>query len=256
MKKDSRAFQSFTNIRSGSILLPRLMTVALLLVVAGISGCESSTNAQSPQQKWAGEWKLKNPYSDSYSQKIKIILTPEGKAYFIAPKSPTEQVAYEIPLEKVSNQANLPANIKIVTVEDQINEAQKRKEKARSSEGKVYVGSMNRAQQAYFLENDKFSTSIEKLGLGIKPETEDYVYKIVPQSNQKQSVMNIAQAKRKGLKSYVGLVYFTKINNSEIVTRANLCETTQALSKPPKMPKIPKDSSEEIKCPSGFKAMN
>lgn len=116
---------------------------------------------------------------------------------------------------------------------------------------------MNRAQQAYYLENDKFSASIEELGLGIKPETEDYTFKIVNQSNQKKSVMNIAQAKREGFKSYVGLVYLTKIDNDtgETVTLAKLCETDRALSKPPKMPKIPNNSSEKIECPSGFKAV-
>ena len=199
---------------------------------------------------------LQNPYSDSSSQKVRFILTPEGKAYFIVPESSDKKVAYEIPLEKVSNQATLPANIKVVTVEEQIREAQERREKARKTEGKIYVASMNRAQQAYFLENEKFSTSIEKLGLGIKQETEDYIFKIVPTSNLAKSVMNFAQAKREGLKSYVGLVYITKvIETDEMITFAKLCETSQALSKPPAMPNIPKNvTSEDIKCPSGFQA--
>lgn len=123
MKKDWKVFQSLTNICSGSILLPRLMTVALLLLVAGISGCDSSTNAQSPQQKWTGEWELKNPYSDSQSQNARIILTPEGKAYLIGPYSPNENIAYEIPLKKVSENTTLPVNIKVVTVQEQMNQA-------------------------------------------------------------------------------------------------------------------------------------
>ncbi len=155
-------------------------------------------------------------------------------------------------MEKVSNQATLPANIKVVTVEEQIREAQERREKARKTEGKIYAASMNRAQQAYFLENDKFSTSIEKLGLGIKQETEDYIFKIVPTPNMAKSVMNFAQAKREGLNSYVGLVYIVDLTTGERATLAELCETSQSLSKPPQMPKIPKTSSEQIKCPSGF----
>ena len=69
--------------------------------------------------------------------------------------------------------------------------------------------------------------------------------------------MNIAQAKREGLKSYQGLVYLTKIDNDngETATLAKLCETSESLSKSPQMPKIPKNSSEEIECPSGFKAV-
>ena len=44
--------------------------------------------------------------------------------------------------------------------------------KAKQSEAKTYVGSMNRAQQAYYLENDSFVDSTGNfgdLGLGISP---------------------------------------------------------------------------------------
>lgn len=235
-------------------LFTKFLIISLFPVLTSISGCDSSSNAQSPQQKWTGEWKFTNPYSDSYSQKVRFILTPEGKAYFIVPESSDKKVAYEIPLEKVSNQATLPANIKVITVEEQIREAQERREKARKTEGKIIVGSMNRTQQVYYLENSKFTNNFKELGLGIKQETEDYILKIVPQSNQKESVMNIAQAKREGLNSYVGLVYIVDLTTGERATLAKRCETSQSLSKPPAMPNIPKNvTSEDIKCPSGFK---
>ncbi|MBR8841236.1 MAG: prepilin-type N-terminal cleavage/methylation domain-containing protein, partial [Stigonema ocellatum SAG 48.90 = DSM 106950] len=38
--------------------------------------------------------------------------------------------------------------------------------KGKQSEAKQYTGSMNRAQQAYFLEQGGFSTGINQLGLG------------------------------------------------------------------------------------------
>ncbi len=127
---------------------------------------------------------------------------------------------------------------------------------ARQNEGKTVTGSMNRAQQAYYLENNKFSTSIEALGLGIKPEIDKYIYKIILQPDS-QSVMNIAQSKHEKFKSYVGLVYLTKIDNDtgETTTNAQVCETNQALSRLPKMPNVPKYYSEEIECPSVFKAI-
>ena len=62
--------------------------------------------------------------------------------------------------------------------------------KARASEAKTYVGSMNRAQQAYFLENGNFAfngadasltsddLAFSALGLGITPNTENYIYAI------------------------------------------------------------------------------
>ena len=49
---------------------------------------------------------------------------------------------------------------------------------ARHSEGRQYVGSMNRAQQARFAENNAFGTSIDALGLGIKTETTYYKYSL------------------------------------------------------------------------------
>ena len=48
--------------------------------------------------------------------------------------------------------------------------------KAKQSEARTYVGSMNRGQQAYFIEKDAFANSIEKLGLGIKTKTVNYQY--------------------------------------------------------------------------------
>nr|WP_277881664.1 type IV pilin-like G/H family protein [Phormidium sp. FACHB-592] len=43
---------------------------------------------------------------------------------------------------------------------------------------KQSVGSMNRAQQAYYLENGKFSDSLNQLGLGFQPISEQFVYSV------------------------------------------------------------------------------
>ena len=48
--------------------------------------------------------------------------------------------------------------------------------RARQSEAQTYVGSINRSQQAYRLEEPHFSTKISGLGLGIKVSTEFYGY--------------------------------------------------------------------------------
>ena len=50
--------------------------------------------------------------------------------------------------------------------------------KARESEAKQYVGSLNRAQQAQFLERSTFTTSFGTLGLGISTATTNYSYSI------------------------------------------------------------------------------
>src|ERR671932_2734109 len=48
--------------------------------------------------------------------------------------------------------------------------------KGKQAEGKQNVGAMNRAQQAYYLDNKAFSNSLQSLGLGIQPQTTNYVY--------------------------------------------------------------------------------
>jgi type IV pilus assembly protein PilA len=112
--------------------------------------------------------------------------------------------------------------------------------KARQSEGKTYVGSMNRAQQAYQLENNAFTDSLDKLGLGIRSETESYSYSIRlgTQTGINQTVFNYGTSKRGNLKSYVGGVFVVPVPNSpsEYTTQAILCETdipTNTLPSPP-----------------------
>ncbi|MEB3314197.1 MAG: type IV pilin-like G/H family protein, partial [Cyanobacteriota bacterium] len=48
--------------------------------------------------------------------------------------------------------------------------------RARQSEAVTYVGSINRAQQAFRLEKTEFSRQVADLGLGIKVRTEYYDY--------------------------------------------------------------------------------
>jgi type IV pilus assembly protein PilA len=48
--------------------------------------------------------------------------------------------------------------------------------KARQSEAKTYVGSMNRSQQAYYLEKQQFAPSLASLAVGIASTTTNYGY--------------------------------------------------------------------------------
>jgi len=52
--------------------------------------------------------------------------------------------------------------------------------KGRQSEAKVYIGSMNRAHQADYLERGTFTTNLGDLGIGIATETSAYIYRITP----------------------------------------------------------------------------
>lgn len=112
--------------------------------------------------------------------------------------------------------------------------------KARNSEAKTYIGSMNRAQQANFLEQEDFTDSINGLGLGIDPESKNYKYEIDVADNG-QFVVNRAQPKKQGLKAYAGLVAIQATDYGQS-TQTILCEANQASKKQVKTPIIKGDN--------------
>ncbi|WP_445175137.1 type IV pilin-like G/H family protein [Microcoleus sp.] len=98
----------------------------------------------------------------------------------------------------------------------------------KTGEARQYVGSMNRAQEALFIEKSAFSSSVDALGLGIKTETTTFKYSI---RATKKAAFNYAVAKEKSLKSYVGGVFLVPAKNFEpnaakekITTTSILCE--------------------------------
>lgn len=111
--------------------------------------------------------------------------------------------------------------------------------KAKQSEAKTYVGSMNRGQQAYYLENSEFSTELGDLGLGIRTQTANYKYFIDSlQTTKPAGITNRSQAINKQgaandqapLRTYVGGVNVATIQaTSEATTLAILCESEKAV---------------------------
>jgi len=147
--------------------------------------------------------------------------------------------------QKISEQTTLSANLQ--AAKKGVKNGQN---KARQSEAKQYVSAMNRAQQAFYAENARFSPSIEKLGIGIKSETENYSYSIVL-SNDKRFVQSIGLAKRDGLKNYTGIVYLTKNSDGEYTsTQSRLCESNQPSKELPGKPTA--TNFPDIQCPSDF----
>lgn len=109
--------------------------------------------------------------------------------------------------------------------------------KAKQSEAKTYVGSMNRAQQAYYMEKgnvfaDSSASSFGQLGLGIATQTTNYSYAIVGGGGTANFVTNQARqvvATNSPLKGYVGgVAATTQGTTSEATTLAVLCEGDKA----------------------------
>jgi type IV pilus assembly protein PilA len=97
--------------------------------------------------------------------------------------------------------------------------------KAKQVEARNTIGSMQRAQQAIYLERQEFASAIEDLGLGIEDST-NYTFSI-PTTNDTE-VKNRASTSVSTLKEYEGIVYTsTQINSdgiTENVTLAHICE--------------------------------
>ncbi len=99
--------------------------------------------------------------------------------------------------------------------------------KAKQSEAKQYVVSMNKAQQAKFALHNFFATSIDTLGIGILTETMNYKYSL---RITKTAAFSYAVAKENKVKSYVGGVFlvpaYPNATKNEMMNISILCETT------------------------------
>jgi len=97
--------------------------------------------------------------------------------------------------------------------------------KAKQAEAQTYVGSINRGQQAYYLEKTVFG-GLSNLELGISNSV-NYTYSSTPAATQADTV-----ALPKGvLKGYRGKVWIATATDGTATTLALLCEGTA--SNPP-----------------------
>jgi len=107
--------------------------------------------------------------------------------------------------------------------------------KAKQSEAKQNVGSLNRAQQAYILENGDFATSVTLMGLGISTQTVNYTYGIKADGTTPYTaILNYAASLKNPLRHYAGRVWLgTVTETSESTSLATLCETIKPLAATP-----------------------
>jgi prepilin-type N-terminal cleavage/methylation domain-containing protein len=111
--------------------------------------------------------------------------------------------------------------------------------KAKQSEAKTYVGSMNRAQQAYYLERNTFAINdnFAQLGLGVSPSTVNYSYSLSATRPDAGAIRQYgipngpggttADNESSALKAYAGAVTIGTIGNgasTESTTLAIMCE--------------------------------
>ncbi|MBW4691830.1 MAG: type IV pilin-like G/H family protein [Lyngbya sp. HA4199-MV5] len=99
--------------------------------------------------------------------------------------------------------------------------------KAKETESKQYIGSLNRAHQAYFLEKNTFTDDFSLLGLGIKTQTTNYTYAI--DDNTSTAATNVSYPQNTlSLRAHVGGVSVgstTGAAGGELTTLAVLCQS-------------------------------
>lgn len=98
--------------------------------------------------------------------------------------------------------------------------------KAKQSEGKQYISSINKGQQSFFVENNSFGSDVSQLGIGLKTQTSNYTYAIpTPTTTQANSLATPLNSE--ALKGYAGGVGLVAVAGSDAKTAQSiLCETT------------------------------
>ena len=122
--------------------------------------------------------------------------------------------------------------------------------KAKQSEAKTYVGSMNRGQQAHYVEFSAFTADVNRLGVGIESNTTNYTYTINHNvaTDDSEYAMSQGASNSAALRSYAGNVYLEAISElSETTSKAILCE-----SNTPGVVTTPSLTAADGDCPGGY----
>ncbi|HAX76178.1 MAG TPA: hypothetical protein DCY88_10160 [Cyanobacteria bacterium UBA11372] len=127
---------------------------------------------------------------------------------------------------------------------------------ARQAEARAKLSAMNSAQQTYYLQNQVFTNSLQKLGVSQISPSDSYKYGVNSDSkdisdwSSAKAVYHFAMAMKPGFKNYVGGVFLvpkTWQGQTKIATQSILCES----SKPDVMPAMPNYRDGTVRCGIG-----
>ncbi|VXD21788.1 PHA accumulation regulator DNA-binding-like protein [Planktothrix serta PCC 8927] len=122
--------------------------------------------------------------------------------------------------------------------------------KAKQSEAKQYLASINKGQQAYYVENTKFGTDIPSLGIGIKTLTANYTYGAAAIAGGATAGATPAA----GLKPYAAGVGLVGAANTDKTTQTILCEG--AVGNTPAATNLSINGTAAPVCAGGFTAVS
>lgn len=101
--------------------------------------------------------------------------------------------------------------------------------KAKQSEAKLYVSSVNEAQQIYRMQKNEFAQNVDQLEIGLSINTTDYAYNLVDSNDQTTSLFNAVPKDSTTLRAYRGGVMVTEQGLALSVA----CQTTTPSNTPP-----------------------
>ena len=133
--------------------------------------------------------------------------------------------------------------------------------KAKQSEAKQYVGTLNRSQQAYYLEKAQFASDLTQMANPIPAETKNYLYEIGTPSegiNASVVVYGTARPEISSLKSYSGGVFVRPVGDTkESSTTTVLCEEDSPSGKQASDPTDPEaGSANQPQCGADTHSLN
>jgi type IV pilus assembly protein PilA len=114
--------------------------------------------------------------------------------------------------------------------------------KAKQTEAKTYIGSVNRAQQAYRIEKSTFASDMTDLEIGIPTATTDYTYVLSAASATTSAIL--ATSGDSSLKNFSGGVSVISTTGQ---TSAAACQTLS----PGTTPTPPAFGATSVLCPAG-----
>ncbi|MBM0741782.1 prepilin-type N-terminal cleavage/methylation domain-containing protein [Phormidium sp. CLA17] len=94
---------------------------------------------------------------------------------------------------------------------------------AKQAEAKTYIGTLNRAQQAYAIEYSRFSDSPAALGLHIR-DHKNYKYEIKVDGNGSPYAVHYADSQAAKLPAYVGMTAFIQGSDGTPALNTVLCK--------------------------------
>jgi Type IV pilin-like G and H, putative len=180
-----------------------------------------------------------SPHSDELRIDTTNLMGGQRPNEIPRPKAFTKQTST---FRKVSDSTKISKNV-------MIEDGNKTSDKAKEMESKMYVSSVARAQQAYFLEEGRFAYDLNGLSNNKDSASTYYSYEIknISKDLEMQAVMNLSRPKTENLRSYISIVI---AKGGE--TFGKTCVSVEKGFYNPSLPTV---NGQDIQCPAGYKSL-